>query len=233
MPIFPGREYFRGMEIDDHVIDALEKDWVKYNVKSPCGCKKCDGEGYRSLQVIVEQLTLTSMVRDMIREGKPYREVIDFIRKKHFMNMIFEEGMRQVLLGNTAFAELRDLPRGDYVMKTPEEILRDATETAETRRVDLPNVPKEFVVPSTSQQVKGVLDGVSMNAAKSMSHDAPGALAGNDAESAVSETPEAPAKPGELKLSKASVDRILSNPRIRNQLIIQLLEMGAGSGENS
>ncbi|MFB0965757.1 MAG: hypothetical protein QMC36_09030 [Patescibacteria group bacterium] len=141
------------MEIDDHVIDELERDWTKYKIKSPCGCKKCDGEGYRSLQVIVEQLTLTSMVRDMIREGKPYREVIEYIREKHFMNMIFEEGIRQILLGNTSFEELRDLPRGDYVMKTPSEIVRDATETAETRRIDLPTLPKAFVVPQVREKV--------------------------------------------------------------------------------
>ncbi|MDQ1343587.1 MAG: type pilus assembly protein PilB [Patescibacteria group bacterium] len=149
MPMFPGREYFRGMDIDDHVLDALERDWPKYKIKSPVGCKKCDGEGYRSLQVIVEQLTLTSMVRDMIREGKPYREVIDFIRSKHYMNMIFEEGLRQIMLGNTGFEELRDLPRGDYVMKYPEEIIRDATETAETRRVDIEttSLPQAFIVP--------------------------------------------------------------------------------------
>lgn len=233
MPIFPGREYFRGMEIDDHVIDALERDWEKYKVKSPCGCKKCDGEGYRSLQVIVEQLTLTSMVRDMIREGKPYREVIEFIREKHFMNMIFEEGIRQVLLGNTAFAELRDLPRGDYVMKTPQDIMRDATETAETRRVDLPNVPKEFVVAPTSQQVKGVLDGIGMNAAKPMPHDSPTASVKSSMESGVSEKPEPPAKSDEFRLSDASVDRILSNRRIRNQLIMHLLEMGENRPEKN
>ena len=173
------------------------------------------------------------MVRDMIREGKPYREVIEFIREKHFMNMIFEEGIRQVLLGNTAFAELRDLPRGDYVMKTPQDIMRDATETAETRRVDLPNVPKEFVVAPTSQQLKGVLDGIGMNAAKPMPHDAPSLPGRTMAEPGVSEKPEPPAKSDEFKLSDASVDRILSNTRVRNQLIVRLLEMGEGRPEKN
>lgn len=89
------------------------------------------------MQVVVEQLTLTSKVRDMIREGKTYREVIDYIREAHSMNMIFEEGFRQVLLGVTSFEELRDLPRGDYMMKSPDEIIRDATETREVSQVDL------------------------------------------------------------------------------------------------
>lgn len=171
------------------------------------------------------------MVRDMIREGKPYREVIEFIREKHFMNMIFEEGIRQVLLGNTAFAELRDLPRGDYVMKTPQEIMRDATETAETRRVDLPNVPKEFVVPPTADQVRGVLDGVNVNFAKPMPHDVSAPVVETSAGTGVSAKPEPPAKPEEFKLSNASVDRILSNPRVRNQLIVRLLEMGENRPE--
>lgn len=214
MPIFPGREYFRGMDIDDHVVDELERDWSKYKIKSPCGCKKCDGEGYRSLQVIVEQLTLTSMVRDMIREGKPYREVIEFIREKHFMNMIFEEGVRQVLLGNTSFHELRDLPRGDYVMKSPEEIMRDATETAETRRIDLPNVPKAFIVPPVQEKVAEVIGDISVNVAKPMPRDAVA-------------KPETPSKSGEMTLSDASVDRILSNAKIRRQLIKRLLDMDA------
>lgn len=98
MPVFPGKEFFNGMEIDDHVLEALERDWSKYRIKHPVGCKKCDGKGYRGQQVIVEQLTLTSVVRDMIREGKPYRDIIEFIREQHLMNMIFEEGLRQVVL---------------------------------------------------------------------------------------------------------------------------------------
>ncbi len=118
-------------------MDSLEKNWKHYLVKRPVGCKKCDGEGYQGMQVVVEQLTLTSKVRDMIREGKTYREVIDYIREAHSMNMIFEEGFRQVLLGVTSFEELRDLPRGDYMMKSPDEIIRDATETREVSQVDL------------------------------------------------------------------------------------------------
>ncbi|MDQ1344077.1 MAG: type pilus assembly protein PilB, partial [Patescibacteria group bacterium] len=134
---FPGRDYFYGREIDDGVVDFLEEHWDRYMVKRAVGCKKCDGEGYKGMQVVVEQLSLTSTVRDMIREGRTYREVIDYIRERHSMNMIFEEGFRQVLLGVTAFEELRDLPRGDYVMKSPDQIIRDATETVEVRQVDL------------------------------------------------------------------------------------------------
>jgi hypothetical protein len=58
------------------------------------------------------------------------------------MNMIFEEGLRQVMLGHTSFSELRDLPRGDYIMKSPLSIIRDATETPVVNRVDLINPPE-------------------------------------------------------------------------------------------
>lgn len=161
------------------------------------------------------------MVRDMIREGKPYREVIEFIRERHFMNMIFEEGLRQVLLGNTAFEELRDLPRGDYVMKVPQEIMRDATETAETRRVDLPNAPKELTVPPVPERIKGAIDATSVMAAKPMAYDS------------TSVKPETPAINTDFRLTNASVDRILSNSKLRNQLIVRLLEMGEDRGEKT
>jgi type II secretory ATPase GspE/PulE/Tfp pilus assembly ATPase PilB-like protein len=81
MKRFPGSEFFYGMEFDDRMISHLKQDWDKYKVMKPVGCKKCENEGYRTLQAVVEQLTLTSKVRDMIREGKQYREVIEYIRK--------------------------------------------------------------------------------------------------------------------------------------------------------
>lgn len=133
------------------------------------------------------------------------------------MNMIFEEGVRQALLGNTSFQELRDLPRGDYVMKSPDQIMRDATETAETRRVDLPTSSKAFVAPpAVTEKVVSVLGGVSVQAVKTQ-----------EPQSATLANGSADAKPksGELRLSDASVDRLLSNSKLRNQLIMRLLQM--------
>ncbi len=61
------------------------------------------------------------------------------------------------------------------------------------------------------------------NIAKPMPHSAPVVPAAS---------PEAPAKISEMPLSDASVDRILSNAKIRRQLIKRLLDMDA-SGESA
>ncbi|MFB0965758.1 MAG: hypothetical protein QMC36_09035 [Patescibacteria group bacterium] len=42
--------------------------------------------------------------------------------------------------------------------------------------------------------------------------------------------PVVPAKPSEMPLSDASVNRILSNSKIRRQLIIRLLDMDSDYG---
>lgn len=103
-------------------------------------------------------------------------------------------------------------------MKTPGEIMRDATETAETRRIDLPNVPRAFVVPPVQEKVAEVIGDISVNVAKPMPRDAVA-------------KPEVPVKSGEMPLSDASVDRILSNAKIRRQLIKRLLDMDAPDGD--
>ena len=47
-------------------------------------------------------------------------------REKERINMLFEDGLRLVLSGVTTFEELKRIPRGDYQLKSVEEIIRTA-----------------------------------------------------------------------------------------------------------
>jgi type IV pilus assembly protein PilB len=136
MTQLPDRDFLTRLEIDDDVIEDMERNFHRYNFKEPVGCTACDGEGFSTMQVVVEQLTLSAKVKELIREAVPYKDIVNYIRSEHSMNMLFEEGLRQVLLGVTHFEELRDIPRGDYEMKPPDQILKDATETDQIKHVE-------------------------------------------------------------------------------------------------
>jgi len=112
--------------IDKHVIEEILSNPGKYKLRRGAGCSACRQTGYRERQGVFEMLTVTPEVRNMILQKQSSDVIAEKTRESQRMNMIFEEGLRLVLSGVTTLGEMQRLPRGDYKMKSVDNIFQDA-----------------------------------------------------------------------------------------------------------
>lgn len=122
----PSQEHLSCLWLSWEVIGDLYTNFDRYMIKKPKWCSSCDGEGYLWMQVIIEQFELNREIKEMILSSQSYDSILDTIRDKYSMNMLFEEAFRQVINWVTSFDELAKVPRWNYKMRKPSEIIQNA-----------------------------------------------------------------------------------------------------------
>ncbi|MBU0663334.1 MAG: Flp pilus assembly complex ATPase component TadA [Proteobacteria bacterium] len=122
----PSREEMVDLMIDTEVIDEILQNVDRYTIQKGHGCPLCRNSGYQGRQGVYEFLSVTPAIKKMILE-KETSDIISFrAREQQQLNMLFEDGLRLVLTGVTSFEELKRVPRGDYPMRSIEEMLKIA-----------------------------------------------------------------------------------------------------------
>ena len=69
-------------------------------------CPDCGGNGYIGRIGIFELLTVDEPIRELIRTGNPSENAIKAAARKNGMVYLTEDGLRQVIQGNTSIDEL-------------------------------------------------------------------------------------------------------------------------------
>ncbi|MCK9364805.1 MAG: GspE/PulE family protein [Syntrophales bacterium] len=113
--------------IDKEIADEILKDPHQFNLRRGRGCEHCRKTGYHGRQPVFELITVTQEIRDLIYRKQGSADTIALTaRDRHGINLIFEEGLRLFLTGVTTLGELQNLPKGDYKVKSPKQILLDS-----------------------------------------------------------------------------------------------------------
>ena len=115
--------------IDKNVAEEIMDNKNKYTINRGKGCKRCYQSGYLGRQGAYEILIVTPPIKKLILERETSDIIAEKARSKEDLNMIFEDGLRLVLKGVTTFQELQKIPRGDYALKSIEEIFRVSGDT--------------------------------------------------------------------------------------------------------
>jgi type IV pilus assembly protein PilB len=101
--------------------DALKRlnlpvDKIKFLCKAPGegtkdseqnSCEYCGGSGYRGRNGVYELFVISDKIREMIEsQSKPNNQQIQQEAIKEGMSLLFTEGLRQVISGDTSIAEI-------------------------------------------------------------------------------------------------------------------------------
>ncbi|MFV1994435.1 MAG: GspE/PulE family protein, partial [Verrucomicrobiales bacterium] len=100
-------------EASEEMVELLQKQGViEGSVQIPIyekvGCEECHQTGYRGRLALMEMAEINTEIRDLIEVGAPQSE----LRKaasKNGMLALYQEGLRNVLEGNTTLEEIRGL----------------------------------------------------------------------------------------------------------------------------
>lgn len=122
----PSREEMADLMIDTGVIDEILQNVDRYTIQKGHGCPLCRNSGYQGRQGIYEFLSVTPPIKKMILDKETSDVISIKAREQQRLNMLFEDGLRLVLTGVTTFDELKHVPRGDYPMRSIEEMLKIA-----------------------------------------------------------------------------------------------------------
>ena len=71
----------------------------------PCGCERCDFQGYRGRLAIMELLRLNSDLDELIARRSTAREIRQLAERQGFVSLA-DDGLRRVLDGSTSIEEL-------------------------------------------------------------------------------------------------------------------------------
>lgn len=124
----PEREDLIEIGIDEAVAEDIVTHQDRYQISRGRGCKNCYHTGYLGRQGAYEILIVTPAIKKLILDRETSDIIAQKARSKENINMIFEDGLRLVLNGITTFEELQRIPRGDYALKSIEQIFEDAGE---------------------------------------------------------------------------------------------------------
>lgn len=112
--------------VAENIAETILMNIDKYHLSKGRGCSSCNQTGYLGRQGAFELLTITPVIKKLILAKETSDVIAETAREKEKINMLFEDGLRLVLSGVTTFEELRRIPRGDYQLKSVEEIMRTA-----------------------------------------------------------------------------------------------------------
>jgi len=112
--------------LDEEIIEEIQSNAPKYNMRRGRGCDMCRQSGYSGRQAVYELISVCPAIRDLILHKQGAEAILRVAREKENVNMLFEEGLRLFLNGATTLGEMQHLPRGDYKMKAVDEIFKDA-----------------------------------------------------------------------------------------------------------
>ena len=90
------------------------------------GCDHCRNSGYSGRQGVFELIAVTTEIREIIQEKGTAQAIAASARQSDNVNMLFEEGIRLFLSGVTTLGELQHLPRGEYELKSIDDIMNNA-----------------------------------------------------------------------------------------------------------
>ena len=112
--------------LDEEIIEEIQGNAPRYNMRRGRGCDMCRQSGYSGRQAVYELISVCPAIRDLILHKQGAEAILRVAREKENVNMLFEEGLRFFLSGTTTLGEMQHLPRGDYKMKAVDEIFKDA-----------------------------------------------------------------------------------------------------------
>lgn len=95
------------------MVDILSKQGVLHQplttpIYTAGGCDECHGTGYQGRVALMELCEITSELRDLVEEGAPMSAMRAVAFKNGFMSL-YQEGLVQVMAGNTTMDEIRCL----------------------------------------------------------------------------------------------------------------------------
>jgi type II secretory ATPase GspE/PulE/Tfp pilus assembly ATPase PilB-like protein len=122
----PTKVEMQDIGLDKEVIDDIMKDPQRFTIRQGAGCSHCRKTGYAGRQGVYELIAASPDVRDAILTRSTGTQIAAIARARDNVNMLFEEGIRLFLSGVTTLGELQHLPRGEYRIKSSDEIMRDA-----------------------------------------------------------------------------------------------------------
>ncbi|HKE00387.1 MAG TPA: GspE/PulE family protein [Planctomycetota bacterium] len=76
------------------------------SIARPRGCAKCGYGGFRGRKAIFERLEVDTTLREMIFRNEPITKVRDYARRAAGLTTLYGDGVRKVLAGETAVAEI-------------------------------------------------------------------------------------------------------------------------------
>lgn len=125
-PYSPSEDELLDMGIDAEVARDIVTNQDSYTIRKGAGCEQCRNTGYHGRMGTYEFLSVTPLIKKLIRTKETSDVISVTAREQQKINMLFEDGLRLVLSGNTTFEELERVPRGDYPLKPISEIFQAA-----------------------------------------------------------------------------------------------------------
>lgn len=125
----PAEEEMLEIGIDEETGRDILNNLEMYSIKKGPGCEFCRGSGYHDRIGVYEFLSVTPVIKKLIRDKETSDAIAIKAREQQKVNMLFEDGLRLVLSGVTTFTELARIPRGDYPLKPIHEIFQAANQT--------------------------------------------------------------------------------------------------------
>jgi len=104
----------RPVEITPDVLEMMRKNGVIGNevqkgaIYTKVGCSECHNTGYKGRVALMEICEVTAEMKDLISEGAPIREVRQVAHRNGLLSL-YQEGLSQVLAGETTIEEIRCL----------------------------------------------------------------------------------------------------------------------------
>ena len=71
----------------------------------PCGCERCDFQGYRGRLAIMELLRMNADMDELIARRSTFRDIRQLADRQGFVSLA-DDGLRRVLDGSTSIEEL-------------------------------------------------------------------------------------------------------------------------------
>lgn len=91
---------------ETRLIERIHPGTALEQITRPVGCPGCNGMGYRGRVAVVEVLSSTPTLRQMITEGATAEELLEQAVKDGFVSLA-QDGIRHLRNGNTSVDELR------------------------------------------------------------------------------------------------------------------------------
>lgn len=104
----------RPVEVKPEVLEIFEKHGLIKGQRRPSavyenvGCSECHDTGYKGRIALMEICEVTPEMKDLISEGAPVREIREIAYRNGLLSL-YQEGLTQVLAGETTLEEIRGL----------------------------------------------------------------------------------------------------------------------------
>ena len=81
--------------------------WRQDQIYAPCGCRECDGTGYKDRHAIFEMMPMTTELKALLENGESLSEVKEFLEQQNgSSSMMLNDALRLVERGETSIDEV-------------------------------------------------------------------------------------------------------------------------------